>query len=90
MGVLQTMDTGDVRVGKCREELGLPLEPREALGVVRELRRQEFDGDLASELRVARSIDLAHAACAERRHDLVPTERAAGVETHRLSGRRVF
>ena len=43
-------------------------------GSAREVRRQDLDGDVAPELAVARAIDLAHAAGAERRHDRVWAE----------------
>ena len=47
------------------------------LGVGREVRRQDFDRDVAPELAVARAIDLAHAAGAERRDDCVGPELTA-------------
>jgi hypothetical protein len=39
------------------------------------VRRQDLDGDVATELAVARAIHLAHAAHAERRDDRVRPER---------------
>ncbi len=39
---------------------------------------QHFDGDIAIEPRVARPIDLAHPAAAERLKNLVRTEPGAG------------
>ena len=53
------------------EHLRFALETREPVGVVRRTSRQDFDRDIASELRVARAIDLAHAAGAEMGDDLV-------------------
>ena len=44
--------------------------------------REDLDGDVAVELRVARAVDLAHAARAERREDLVGTETGSGDESH--------
>ena len=65
-----------------REQLGLALEAREPLGILRELGGQRLDGDVAAEARVARAIDLAHAARAERRDDFVGAESGAGGEWH--------
>jgi len=53
------------------EELRLALEARHALMVAGERFGQQLEGDLASEPRVARAPDLAHAARAEERDDLV-------------------
>jgi len=39
-----------------REKLGLTLEPRQALFVVRELLREDFDRDVAVELCVPSSL----------------------------------
>ena len=46
--------------------------------------RKDFDRDVATELRVARAIDLAHAAGAERRQNLVGAETSARRESHEL------
>ena len=54
--------------------LRLALEARERVRVVGDGRGQDLDGDVAVELRVARAIDLSHAACSERRQDLVRAE----------------
>ena len=53
----------------------------ERVGVV-EVLRQHLDRDVALEPRVARAVDLAHAARAERRQDLVRAEALAGSEGH--------
>ena len=45
-----------------REHLRLALEPGETIGVGREEVRQDLDGDVALQLRVARLVDLAHPA----------------------------
>ena len=42
--------------------LRLALEPRQPLWVAQELLRQQLQRDLAAEARIARAIDLAHAA----------------------------
>ena len=48
-----------------------------------QLRREDLDRDVAVQLRVARAVDLAHPARAERREDLVGTETCSGGERHR-------
>ena len=60
------------------EGLGFALKPREPLGVGGERLGQDLDRDVAIQLRVARAIDLAHAAGAERGQDLVRAEAGAG------------
>ncbi len=71
-------DREDVRMRQRGDGLGLALEPRERVGVRGQLRREDFDGDLPVELRVARAVDLAHPARAERREDLVGAELRSG------------
>ena len=51
-------------------------------GSQREELGQDLQRDVAIELRVARAIDLAHAACAEGRDDLVGAEARAGGQRH--------
>src|SRR5205085_1459667 len=69
--------------------LGLALEAGERVGVRGQLRGEDLDRDLPVELRVARPVDLAHPARAERREDLVGTETGAGAESHEI-GRILF
>ena len=49
-------------------------------GLVCEEVGQDFDRDVTIQLRVARPIDLAHAACADLGEDVVATEARAGSE----------
>src|SRR5437867_1175086 len=58
------------------------LKAAEAIGIGRELRGQDLDGDIASEARIARAVDLAHAAGANGRDDLIRAEPRAGRECH--------
>ena len=53
------------------EKTGFPLEPREAFLVSRKFFRKDFDRDVAPELRIARTVDLAHPAGPDRLDDLV-------------------
>ena len=54
-----------------------------ALRVGGERLRQDLDGDVAIELRVARAIHLAHAAFAQLGEDLIRAERDSGSEAQR-------
>ena len=60
--------------------LRFALEPRQPVRIMRERRRAGLDRDVAIQLRVARPIDLAHAAFADRRGDFVDAEAGAGSE----------
>ena len=56
------------------------LESRDGRRIGREPRRQNLDRDVAAEPRVARAIDLAHPARAERGENLVGPESRARVQ----------
>ena len=58
------------------------LEAAEPIGVGREERRQDLDGDVAPEARVAGAKDLAHAAGADRRDDFKRAEAGTGGQGH--------
>ena len=73
----ESVDRADVRMIERGEEAGFAREAGTTLGVRCEVRRQDLDGDVAPQLAVARAIDLAHAARAERRHDRVRPELTA-------------
>ena len=77
VGLLEPVDGGDVRVVERGEQVRLALEAREPVFVPRQLGRQHLDRDLAAEVAVGRSIDLAHAAGAERGRDPVVRQRLA-------------
>ena len=72
----------DVGMVERRHRPRLQLEPREAVGVTREIRRQDLDRHLAREPRVERPIDLAHPALAEGRNDLVRAQSGPGCQGH--------
>jgi len=48
-----------------------PTEPRDAVRIVRDLRRQHLDRDVPAETVVVRPIHLSHAAAAQTRNDPV-------------------
>src|SRR5207344_2330854 len=60
------------------DALGFALETREPIRVARHARRQHLQGDEAVQAGVARLVDLAHAAGAQRRDDFIRTESIAG------------
>ena len=63
-----------------RGRAGFLLESLEAIEVGTECAGQYLDRNLTPEPRIARAIDLAHAAGAERRDDFVRPEARAGSE----------
>ena len=75
-------DGEDVRVREGRDGLGFTLEARQGGRIVGEMRRQHLDRHVAIELRIARAIDLAHPAAAERRLDDQGPEAQAGRQRH--------
>ena len=80
--LFESVDRGDVRMIQRRERLRFALETRQAIGIVGERVRQNLDRDLASQLRVARAIHLAHAAGTEYRDDLIRAEARAEGQGH--------
>ena len=71
------MDVRDVRVVQRREGLGFACEPSQPIGIVRKRVRQDFERDIAIQLRIARAIDLSHAPFADWRGDFVDAETGA-------------
>ena len=72
------VDAGDVRMIERGERARFTGESRQALGVRRHTGGQDLQRDVASQLRVVRTVDLAHAAAAECGDNLVVTEASAG------------
>ena len=65
-----------------REHLRLARESRQPIRVAREQLGQDLERDVAIEFRVARAIDLAHAALPKPVEDLVSADSAARGEAH--------
>jgi hypothetical protein len=65
------------------EDFGFALEPCDAIGVVDERVGQDFQRDIAIQLRIAGAIDLTHAAGSDGGEDLVWSEPGAGLKSHR-------
>jgi hypothetical protein len=64
------------------EHLRFTLKARHAFVIGGELRRDDFEGDVAAKLGVARAIDFAHSANAERRENFVRAELGDCWERH--------
>jgi hypothetical protein len=56
------------------------LESLEAIHISRKCDRQHFDRDVASQPRVARSVDLAHAAAADQTLDDIRAKPCAALK----------
>ena len=78
VGFFEPVDRADVRMVQRGEHPRLALEAREPIRVARERARQDLDRDVASELRVARPVHLAHAAGAEQRLEVISAEGSTG------------
>ena len=65
VGLFHGVDGDDTWVVELGEGFCLATEAREALGVVRHVGGQDFEGDVASEFRVGGAVDLTHAADAK-------------------------
>jgi hypothetical protein len=81
-------DRQDVRVRERSDCFRFALESQERRRAVDQARRQHFDRDVAIELGIARAIDLAHPAGADRRDDVVGAE--AGSDRQRHDARSIF
>ena len=75
--LLDRVDGDDPGVVEGGEGLGLALEALEPLRVGGHLGRQDLEGHLAPELRVGRTVHLAHATGADGGGDAVVGERLA-------------
>src|SRR5262249_49699290 len=82
VAALETIDMSDVRVAQRRKRLGLLLEARDAHRVARERGGQNLDRHVAAERRVARAVNLAHAAEAERLGDVIRAEQCSWRNRH--------
>jgi len=72
----------DIRVVQRGGCAGFLLESTEAIDVGRKCSGEDFDRDITSESRIARTVYLAHAASAEGGDDFVRAETGAGSEGH--------
>ena len=79
------VDGTDVRMRERGNRPRLALESRAAIRIGRQVGRQHLHRHRAIEPRVARFVDLAHAARAEGGEDLVWAESSAGGESQTLA-----
>ena len=84
--LFQAVDAGDVGMVQRGEDSGFTLKPGQAFRIIGEEVRQDFEGDIAPELRVPGPIHLAHAALADLGGDFVGAEARAWCQGHWLSG----
>ena len=71
------------------QDLGLSLKTIDLFGIFRDIRRQDFDGNQASEFGVARAIDLSHAADAQWRDDFIRPQSSSRQKAQPMLLRRV-
>ena len=64
------------------EDLGFTLEPGQAFRVIGEEVGQDFEGDIAPDLRILGPIDLAHAALADEGGDFIGAEARTWCQGH--------
>ena len=74
---MDAVNRPDVGMIERRQQARLALEARAPVGIGQPEIRQDLEGDLAAERRVASPIDVAHAAGAEQSGDLVGSEALA-------------
>ena len=80
--IADVVERADMGMRQRRDRPRLALETAAPLRIARDLGRQDFDGDRAAETRIARVVDLAHAARADLVAYLVWPELRAGRDGH--------
>src|SRR5262245_27613025 len=80
--VFEAVDGSDILMIQRGEQLRLALKPGQALRILREKIRQDFDDDVTSEPAVACPIDFAHPTGADERDDLEHAKARAGDQGH--------
>ena len=80
--LLQPVDDGNVWMIQRGEHFRFPLEAGQSLGILGDGFWQHLDGHLPLQVRVCGAIDLAHAARADLRGDVIRTESGAWCKCH--------
>jgi hypothetical protein len=80
--VPNVIELADVRVREAGDRLGLPIEALAMFWSFREMRHQHLDRNRSVEARVARPVDLPHAAGTDCFLDLVRTQLCSGFDAH--------
>ena len=70
------------RVRQGRYSFGFACKARERLWVCRKTLGEHLDGDVPFQTRIPRPVDLTHAACAERRDNLVHSQLGTWLQSH--------
>ena len=83
VGLPDVVDRDDVRVVQRGGGAGFVREAGEAVLVVREVRREDLERDLAAEAGVASAVNVPHAPRAEERHDLERAHHGSGCDGQR-------
>ena len=71
------VDGENVGMVERRSRASLLFEATQAIGIGREGGREDFDGYVTTEARIAGTVDFPHSAGVERREDLVRTKTTA-------------
>ena len=72
----------DVRVIERADSTSFLFKAMQPIGIGRESRRQDLDGDIAAQSRIARAIHLAHPARSQGSENLVWTKMSASSKGH--------
>jgi hypothetical protein len=75
--IVQVVDGADVWMVQRCEESGFAIETAAALGIAAEDGWEDLDGDVTTELRILRTIHVAHAAGAKERDDAMGAKLSA-------------
>jgi hypothetical protein len=81
--LLKSVDRGDAGMAQRCEELRLPLEASQPLGILRQMRRQRLDRDEAIEPRIEGQMHLSHPPAAELAFDSEGANGAGAVHAER-------
>jgi hypothetical protein len=84
--VIDRVNGDDVRVIERGDRPGFTLEAVERVGIRFEARGQHFEGDVALQPRVTRTIHLAHSAGTHRGENLVEADAVVRRQRHLASG----
>ena len=80
--LLGAVDLGDVRMVEQRQRPCFALEARDPIRIASEILWKDLDRNLASELGITGTVDLAHATLADDGEHFVWADTTAGTERH--------
>ncbi len=82
LGLLQAVDSGDVRMVERGKDFGFSLESSQPLRILGELVREHLDGYIPTEFPISCPKHLPHPTFADRLEDLVVSEFVTRLERH--------